>query len=161
MKRLFRPVAYSLIAVLAALAVFGEDSAAPVIAAPMRESRPARPASPGQASLPALRERSVAGLHAGLFAVDRAPPPPPPAPVVEVPPPPPPEPELKVLGWMQTETGPHVFVELENENHDLLPTQTAGTLYRFDAIGGGFAEFTYLPNGQSRRYPISDPTLLD
>jgi hypothetical protein len=91
--------------------------------------------------------------------VDR-PPPPPPAPASSAPQAAP-IPDIKVLGWMQSDTGPDVFVEWNGESHTLKPAESVGDAYRFDRIDAGLAEFTYLPTGESRRYPVSDPALLD
>jgi len=167
MKRWFRPVAYSLIAVLVALAVFGPapDSAADdfVRAAPREPvatpgaSTNVDAAPPGDvaAPLPALRPRGDDGFARDLFA---APPPPPaPAPVEAAAPVEAPVPEIKVLGWLESDGVPQVFVEFAGDTAALTPGQLAGDAYRFDSIGAGTARFTYLPTGATREFEVSDP----
>lgn len=161
MKRYARPVLYGVIVVLALLALMAERPVdASRVAVVQAVSRPAaaRTASPAQFT---LHERRAGAFNGALFNAPRA------APVVEtpvqieLPPSAPPVPDLKILGWMQAAGGPHVFVELNGESHTLTPGQSVGDLYRFDAVGGGFADFTLLSTGESRRYAVTDPALLD
>lgn len=166
MKRHFRPIAYSLIAVLAALALFGGESPADTtVVAPARvhaskENARAERAPEGQ--LPSLRQRGSDAFPAALFAADAIVPAPPaiapPAPALPV------EAasaDLKVLGWMQSGAVPFVFVEWNGTSYTLRQTEMVEEQYRFDEIGGGFASFTYLPTGESRRYAVSDPALME
>ncbi|GAB3094114.1 hypothetical protein [Lysobacter terrae] len=161
MKRWFRPLAYSCIAVLALLAIFGGK--APADATLVEAVRPRSSARHTQAPATqqaALRERRHQHLSAELFAT--------PAPTVSLPPPAqatapvaPPVPEIKVLGWMQSETGPSVFVEFNGENYSLKPAESLDNAYRLDRVEAGFAYFTYVPTGDSRRYPVRDPALIE
>ena len=161
MKRWFRPIAYSSIALLVGLAVFGEgrSSDAGIVEALAPRRAAVAVADDGQSALQPVRERAGQSLPADLFGVE-PPPPPPPAPVASAPQATP-IPELKVLGWMQSDTGPDVFVEFNGESYTLKPTEAIGEAWRFDRIDAGSAEFTYLPTGESRRHPVSDPALLD
>ncbi len=69
--------------------------------------------------------------------------------------------DIRVLGWMSSDAGPLVFVEYRGQNYSLAPTQAVEETYRFDKIGGGLAEFTYLPTGESRQFTVSDPALIE
>jgi hypothetical protein len=167
-KRWFRPVAYSLIAVLVAMAVFANPSpeaaddfvrAVPRDASEAPSEGPATGTTAGEAATeamppPALQPRDDAHFAAGLFAAPAPPPPPPvevPAPVEA------PIPELKVLGWLELDGAPQVFVELNGETDALTPGQLAGDVFRFDSLGAGTARFTYLPTGATREFAVSDP----
>jgi hypothetical protein len=164
-KRHFRPIAYSLIAGLAALALFGGESPADttVIAPAHANARaPVKQVEQPARELPSLRERGSDAFPAGLFAADATAPAAPPVsspapamPVEAVPA------DLKVLGWMQSGTVPFVFVEWNGTSYTLRQTEMVEEQYRFDEIGGGFASFTYLPPGESRRYAVSDPALME
>lgn len=159
MKRWFRPIAYSLILILSAMAVFGGDIPADtVLVRPSvaRQTLQARPAEPG---LTTLHERSRDALPSNLFMVESiaSVTPPPPVPVVVAPS----TPDIKVLGWMLSDSVPYVFVEWGGESHTLEPTESVGDAYRFERVEAGFADFTYLPSGEIRRYTVSDPGLLD
>jgi hypothetical protein len=68
-----------------------------------------------------------------------------------------PVPEIKVLGWLESDGVPQVFVEFGGDTAALTPGQMAGDVYRFDAIGAGKARFTYLPTGATREFEVSDP----
>lgn len=162
MKRWFRPVAYSLILLLLALAVFGgsppaegadESIVHPLAGRPLRET-------PAPTDFDPVRERGAESWSADLFAVparpvEAAPP------VVEAPPAPPPPPDIKVLGWMRSGDVPHVFVEWAGDSYTLKPAESVGDAFRFDRIEAGSADFTHLPTGEARRYPVSDPALLE
>jgi hypothetical protein len=165
MKRWFRPLAYSIIAVLAAVAVFGgkapADASIVEPASAHRDARPSRRATGTVAPSPLTTVRARRpGLPTDLFVVDRPAPPPTTAPEI-VAPVTAPTPEIKVLGWMQSESGPFVFVQWNNESYTLKPTESVDAAYRFDRVEAGFADFTYLPTGESRRYTVRDPALFD
>lgn len=159
MKRWFRPIAYSLILILAALAVFGGEAPHdPVLVEPSisRQTSKADPVGPDFAR---LRDRRREVLPSSLFTVEAI------APVV-VPPPAavtvaPSVPDVKVLGWMLSDSTPYVFVEWSGDSYTLKPTESVGDTYRFERVEAGFADFTYLPTGETRRYTVSDPALLD
>lgn len=169
MKRWFRPVAYSTILALVGLAVFGRSGAEPepVVAAVRPAAHgPSSPRAPlSSMAAPAdslVKPRSDAvfadalffAAHVGPAIAASAP-----VPVAEAAPAPPEE--LKVLGWMLSDTGPLVFVEYRGQSYSLAPTQAVDETYRFDKIGGGLAEFTYLPTGDSRQFTVSDPALIE
>ncbi|WP_368564627.1 hypothetical protein [Pseudoxanthomonas sp. UTMC 1351] len=119
-------------------------------------SRP-KLAAPAAPSL--LAERSAEPMPSELFTAPAAPPlsaPAPPAPVL-----PPPPAEVRILGWMLSDAVPYVFVEWEKENYTLQPEQSVGDLYRFDRISEGSAQFTFLPDGTTRQYPVSDVTMSE
>lgn len=164
MKRYFRPMAYSSIVVLAALALFGGESPADtttVEAAPVRTTTAPIARAQRKSELPTLHERESDAFPAALFAADAAPPTPAPAPAAPAAPVAAAPADLKVLGWMQSGSVPHVFVEWNDTSYTLKRTEMVEDLYRFDEIGGGFANFTYMPTGESRRYAVSDPALLE
>ena len=161
MKRWFRPVAYSIVLALLGLAVFGGSAPADGADEAIVQPAPQRAARDAQApvAIDPVRERRIA-WSANLFGVaprpvEAAPPP------VEVPPTPPAIPDIKVLGWMLSESVPHVFVAWGEESYTLKPSEAVGEAYRFDRIDAGFADFTYLPSGETRRYTVSDPALLE
>lgn len=166
MKRWFRPAAYTVILMLIALAVLGESpSVDPVHATVLpvqvaRAPRLAKPQSTQSLETPAVRDRSDAAFTPALFAA--APRPAAPVVVLSAPMPAPQAPvaELKVLGWMQTESGPYAFVELGGESYTLTPGQIQEP-YRFNKIGGGFAEFTHMPTGTTRQYAVRDPAVIE
>jgi hypothetical protein len=157
--------------VLVALAVFADpapaDPAAQFVragaAGPEPESAPATEAAPpnvqGEApvAVTAVRLRGEATFAADLFAA----PPPPPAPEPMAAPAPgeAPIPVLKVLGFLEADGVPQVFVELAEETFALTPGQLAGDVFRFDSIGAGLARFTYLPTGAAREFPVGDPSV--
>ncbi|EIL98059.1 hypothetical protein RHOFW104T7_15320 [Rhodanobacter thiooxydans] len=162
MKRWFRPVAYSTILILLAVAIFGRPAvpSASVAALPARVAHRAEAAVRPASRAPVLHVRSEEALAASLFdtAVQT---------VAEEAPPavetiaPAPSADLKILGWMQADATPTVFVAYGNENYTLTPTQSVKDVYRFDKIGGGQAVFTYLPTGEARQYAVSDPALSE
>lgn len=163
MKRWFRPVAYSLILLLLALAVFGgsppaegadESIVRPIAARPLRDAQESAGFDP-------LRARIAEAWSADLFAVPARAVEAPPPQVAEAPAAPPPAPDIKVLGWMRSDDVPHVFVEWAGESHTLKPSESVGDAYRFDRLEAGSADFTHLPTGEPRRYPVSDPALLE
>lgn len=165
MKRYFRPVAYSVIAGLLALALLGETPAdTPAFVKPVARQLPMPSVSP-EPEPPSLVMRPQLELSAGLFASRMAPSaaasaPEPPQPSVL---PPEPASEMTVFGWMvsRAQTDPYVFVSIGNEHYTLSPGESAAGAYRFERIGGGIAEFTHLPSGQPREYAVSDPTVVD
>lgn len=155
MKRWFRPVAYSIIALLAVLAVFGDgtsveaETATPATTVALAVPAPVEP-------LPAIRERKPAAFPIELFATEQAVL----APVSVVPPSvstPPPPAEIKVLGWMVSEAVPYAFIEWKGASHTLALNEAVEDTFRFDAVGGGLASFTHLPTGEVRQYPVSNP----
>lgn len=160
MKKYVRLLAYCVIVVLLALAVFNRESpqAFEIVEASRPNAGPAsRPAPPpGRAE---MTKRHDSALSPQLFSSPAKAPVPGPAPFEAIPVAPPAD--IKVLGWMLSETVPYVFVEWQNESYTLSPTQSAGETYRFDRIGGGFADFTYLPTGATRQYVVSDPALTE
>lgn len=164
MKRWFRPVAYSLVLGLAWLAIFGDAPADVPVAAPADvatlHAMPAAGDLDPRATAPAILKRRGGAWAPTLFAVSHkavvAV-----APVEMMAPPPAPLADIKILGWMQTEAQPHVFIEWNSESYTLTPTQSADEVYRFDGIGGGIANFTYLPTGETRTYAVSDPALIE
>lgn len=162
MKRWFRPVAWSIILVLLALALFGgersDPSAAVALVAPTHRPPPGAPVAPAKpAALPARSAISTALFEADTV-VEAAP-----APAVSVAPVPPPAvvSDLKVLGWMQSDGETIVFVEYAGQTYTLSPLQVAGGAYRFEQIGAGQASFTFLPTGEARQYAVSDPAVLE
>lgn len=159
MKKFLRPMAYSIIALLVALAIFaknpsetGQNERPPTAVA-------SRSALVTDASPPMLGKRSDQDLAPALFSIEKKTSPlvTPVAPTVaEVAPP-----DIKILGWMLSESVPHVFLEWKNESFTLTPGELLDQTYRFDKIGAGFADFTYLPTGETRRYTVSDPALTE
>ena len=161
MKRWFRPVAYSTIVILAVLAIFGGAPAEEAVAASVQPDRMStRAARPVATELPVVvarldesfapelfvaPERHVAVAPAALSAPVTTPAPP----------------ELKVLGWMISGSIPYVFVEVGGENYTLSMEQPVAGDYRFDRIGGGVVDFSYLPTGQGRQYAVSDPAVIE
>lgn len=166
MRRWFRPVAYSLIALLGALAIFGKP---PVEANDEATVQPLRTASPSRrinrateaTTASVLRTRDTDSMLVDLFdgvaeAESVAA-----QPAADVAPAVAPPPELKILGWMESGGLPTVFVQYANESYTLTPSQSVDGVFRFEKIGGGQAEFTYLPTGESRQYAVSDPALSE
>lgn len=161
MKRWFRPVAWSIILVLLALAVFGgkrPESSAAVVVAPTRRlprSMPAAPVTeetlPGRSAISAALFKADAVVEATPAPATSAAPAPPEAVVSD----------LKVLGWMQSGGETLVFVEYAGQTYTLSPQQVAGGAYRFEQIGAGQANFTFLPTGEARQYAVSDPAVLE
>lgn len=155
MKRWFRPVAYSIIALLVVLAIFGDKTSAgeeQVGLAPAVASVARAPLEP----LPVILERKPAAFPMELFMTEQAVL----APVSVVPPSvstPPPRAEIKVLGWMVSEAVPYAFIEWKGTSHTLALNEAVEDTFRFDAVGGGTASFTYLPTGEVRQYPVSNP----
>lgn len=157
MKRHFRPAAYTVtvIALLVALLIREPDASFQVVHATPRNASPPRAAD--SPDVPRLARRPTAALSPRLFAtrakavelqveqIDAIP-------VMA------PE-DIKVLGWMLSDVDPYIFVDWQDENYTLSPSQSVGDTYRFDRIGGGFADFTYLPTGATRQYAVSDPAL--
>ncbi|NZA25161.1 hypothetical protein H0E84_02090 [Luteimonas sp. SJ-92] len=141
------------------LALFGEQAPTGTgESGVVPQLRAATPAEREQ-TLPEIGQRDAGSFPVGLFPLDLAPPPPPSRP--PEPPPPPAPAEIKVLGWMMSGSVPHVFVEWNDVNYTLMREEAVEDVYRFDGIGGGFAEFTYLPTGEGRRYSVRDPALLE
>lgn len=163
MKRWFRPLAYSTILVLLAVAILGRPAAAPddAVVLPTRVVHRVE-AKTDSANVPAsrLRVRDKQAWAAGLFHATEQPIPEQVAPVTETAPPAAPA-DLKILGWMLADTTPTVFVAYGKENYTLTPAQSVQDVYRFDKIGGGQAVFTYLPTGETRQYEVSDPALSE
>lgn len=164
MKRWFRPIAYSAILILVAMAIFGRPSARnadAVVLSTRVAHRAMAPAGSGETksafTLHARRDEALAAtlFHASAPALTRD--------VAPAAAPATPEPpaDLKILGWMLSDTMPTVFVTYGNENYTLSPTQSVNGVYRFDEIGGGQAVFTYLPTGEVRQYAVSDPALSE
>lgn len=170
MKRWFRPVAYSLVLILAGLAIFGgkpRAAATPDVVRPVERTRVAtrvRAAESPEAPAPMLAARSQQPMAADLFAAPAsvAAMPAPATTVAEIPSPtrsaPP---DLKVLGWMLADGKPVVFAQIGGEHFVLAPGQDADSPYRFDRLGGGLAVFTYLPNGTRREFAVGDPESSD
>lgn len=163
MKRYFRPLSYSVIAVLAALAIFGEAPAdLPHAVEPSRRATEPQSASSSARTLPLIEDRPELALSSNLFGIDpeRAPAP---AQVMLPPVEAAPPAEILVLGWMLSGSGtkPQVFVSWNNDHYTLSPSESVGDTYRFDQIGGGFADFTYLPTGEPRQYAVSDPAVIE
>lgn len=159
MKRYFRPVAYSAILVLGLLAIFdGEPATVPAVDqdAPVA-TRPRQFAS--DQSVANLAWRTNEALPLELFATN--------AKVLVAPTSPAPTvaqtalPDIKVLGWMLADSKPYIFLDWSNENYTLSPGESVGDMYRFDTIGQGFADFTFLPTGEARRYTVSDPVSIE
>lgn len=169
MKRWFRPAAYSIILALVGLAVFGKSGAEPepvvaaVRSAEHGQTSSRSPRTPVDAPASAIVEpRSEAAFADQLFFAPReAPLAAAAGPVPEQDAAPAPADELRVLGWMLSDAGPLVFVEYRGQSYSLAPTQAVEETYRFDKIGGGLAEFTYLPTGDSRQFTVSDPALIE
>lgn len=164
MKRWFRPVVYSLVLALALLAILGEAPADIPIAAPAGVPALRARIVPSDVDAPArppmVLERSNGAFAPALFAVERkAAPVVAPVPMVALQPAPPAD--IKILGWMQAGALPHVFIEWNGESYTLTPTQSVGEMYRFEKIGDGSADFTFLPTGETRRYAVSDPALIE
>lgn len=162
MKRWFRPVAYSIILLLLALAIFGR-SAEPMTRADLSPHAAAARthATPPFASPQfGLQQRGDGALAPSLFKGVAKPEIQESAPPVEVVVPAAPV-ELKMLGWMLADATPTVFVAYGNENYTLAPTQSVQDLYRFEKIGDGEAVFTYLPTGESKTYAVTDPALSE
>ena len=160
MKKYGRPLGYCVIVVLLALALFNRKS--PQAFEIVEASRPnagsaSRPAPPPERA--EMTKRLNPALSLQLFSSPAKAPAPVPAPFEAIPVTPPAD--IKVLGWMLSEAVPYVFVEWQNESYTLSPAQSAGETYRFDRIGGGFADFTYLPTGATRQYVVSDPALTE
>jgi hypothetical protein len=159
MKKYFRPIAYSVITLLVALAMFAKNPPETSQSERSPTAVTSRGVPAADDSSPLLGKRSDQDLAPALFAVDKkAPPPAPPVTpaAAEAPPP-----DIKILGWMLSESVPHVFVDWKNESFTLIPGESLDQTYRFDKIGAGFADFTYLPTGETRRYTVSDPALIE
>jgi len=158
-KKYFRPVAYSIIVLLVALAMFAKN---PPEAGQVEHS-PGTVGSPralaADAHSPFLVQRSDQDPAPALFSVAKKAPPSVPvaAPVATEAPPP----DIKILGWMMSESVPHVFVDWKNESYTLTPGESLDGIFRFEKIGAGFADFIYLPTGETRRYTVSDPALIE
>ena len=159
MKRYVRPLVYCVIVVLLTLAVFNQKSS-PALEI-VEASRPhAAPTSPPPTSEQVgMMTRGSLALSPQLFPSPVKTPEPTPASFETIPAAPPAD--IKILGWMLSEAVPYVFVEWQNESYTLSPAQSAGETYRFDRIGDGFADFTYLPTGAARQYVVSDPALTE
>lgn len=161
MKRWFRPVAWSIILVLLALAVFGgkrPESSAAVVVAPTHRSLRSAPiaaaradALPGRSAISTVLFQADAVVEAAPARVASTAPPSSEAVVSD----------LKVLGWMQSGGETLVFVEYAGQTYTLSPLQVAGSAYRFEQIGAGQATFTFLPTGEARQYAVSDPAVLE
>lgn len=168
MKRWFRPLAYSIIAVLVVLAVWpvpppqDDESVAAVVAPSVREPRDAPVASASAG--PQLAPRAEAMLSARLFSA--------PATaaaaeeVIELPVLPELEPseviiEPKVVGWMQMGEVPYVFVEYAGAHHALAPGEEVDGVYQLEGVDDGYAQFKHLPTGQERLYPVSEPDAVE
>jgi hypothetical protein len=163
MKRWFRPVAYSAILVLLAVAILGRPATAPAdaVVLPARVAhRIEATARPASVPTSRLQARSKQAWPVGLFGAADQPIAEQAAPVAEAAAPAPPA-DLKILGWMLADATPTVFVAYGNENYTLTPAQSVQDVYRFDKIGGGQAVFTYLPTGETRQYAVSDPALSE
>jgi hypothetical protein len=162
MKRWFRPVAWSIILVLLALALFGgerpESSSAVAVVAPVRRPPRSAPVAPARAEALPGRSAISAALFEADTVVEAAP-----APAVAVAPASPAAvvSDLKVLGWMQSGGETLVFVEYAGQTYTLSPQQVAAGAYRFERIGAGQASFTFLPTGEARQYAVSDPAVLE
>ena len=111
-------------------------------------------------ALPAMLDRR-GSMPVALFAVDPPAPMATPEPVAAMPAGPPPPPELRLLGWVLADQVPWVSVQANNTSYTLQPDEQVEGLYRFDGVHEGMAVFTYLPDGTSRQYPVSDVTLSD
>lgn len=164
MKRWFRPVAYSTIVILTMLAVFGGAPTDEAVAASVQPDRiSTRAARPVATELPVVLARIDESFAPALFvAPARQAPVAPVAPVaLHTPVTTPAPPELKMLGWMMSDSVPYVFVEVGGESYTLSPAQPVAGDYRFDRIGDGVADFSYLPTGQGRQYAVSDPAVIE
>lgn len=160
MKKYARPLGYCVIVVLLALAVFNRKSpqAFEIVEASRPDAGSASRSAPPSERAEMIRRRN-SSLSLQLFSSPAKAPVPPPPSFEAIPVAPPAD--IKVLGWMLSEAVPYVFVEWQNESYTLSPAQSAGETYRFDRIGGGFADFTYLPTGATRQYVVSDPALTE
>jgi hypothetical protein len=58
---------------------------------------------------------------------------------------------------MLSESAPYAFVEWDGTSYSLMPEQTVEDVFRFDSISDGLANFTYLPTGETRQYPVNNP----
>ena len=166
MKRWFRPIAYSTILILLAVAILGhppEPSGDAVVLPTQGSHRIERTRSTVRSesvNASRLHVRNKQAWAAGLFETADQPTSAEAAPVAEtlVPASPP---DLKILGWMLADATPTVFVAYGNENYTLAPSQSVEDVYRFDKIGDGLAVFTYMPTGETRQYAVSDPALSE
>lgn len=161
MKHWFRPAAYSTIVILAALAVFGGAPTEEAVAASVQPDRVStRAARPVATEPPVVRARLDESFAPALFVAPERQLPVAPV-VLSVPVTTPAPPELKMLGWMMSNSVPYVFVEVGGESYTLSPAQPIAGDYRFDRIGDGMVDFSYLPTGQGRQYAVSDPAVIE
>lgn len=135
---------------------------APVTVMPISSGQRVRPAAHQDTvlSLPVMVDRD-GGMPLDLFAVDPPAAPVAPEPVASPPTGPPPPPDLRLLGWVLADRVPWVSVQANNTSYTLRPDEQVEDLYRYDGVREGMAVFTYLPDGTSRQYPISDVTFSD
>lgn len=132
------------------------EAPATVLPAPSRTARPlAMPVAPAT-----LAPATVAGrsgrMPEDLFGVEPPPPPPPTRPVDLPVASAPPVPPLQMLGWVLADRVPWVSVTVGNASYTLQPGEQAEALYRFDGVEEQMAVFTYLPDGTTRQYPLSE-----
>lgn len=162
MKRWFRPVAYSTIALLSVLALWGGGQTEVAVAAPMQPERTsARSAGTVPPELPVVQARVDESFASELFVAPERTAPAAPVelstPVMASSAPP----ELKMLGWMMSDSVPYVFVEVGGTSYTLSPGEPEAGDYRFESIGAGVVDFVYLPTGQTHQYAISDPAVVE
>ncbi|HEY1137603.1 MAG TPA: hypothetical protein VGE64_08950 [Xanthomonadaceae bacterium] len=166
MKHWSRPVLYSAVVILAVMAYLAppktEDDLlvnkeSGVSAKPRRQLSSERDAD----AFIAIAPRRSKPMVSNLFPAEPKPQPVHVEKAVDAVPLPSPMPEFKVLGWMELETVPHVFIELSGESHTLSPGEAIADVYRFEKMGAGVAVFTYLPDGRVREFAVSDPALSE
>lgn len=166
MKRWARPLVYLLVVTLAVMAYLAppeseDDLLATRIRPDRTDARRVERGRPHGDGFIAIAPRLSKPMAKDLFPAEAAV-----QPTVAVEAPdvalsPPPMPDLKILGWMELESVPHVFIELSGESHTLIPGATAADLYRFEKMGAGVAVFSYLPDGRLREFAVSDPALSE
>jgi hypothetical protein len=165
-KRWFRPVLYAVMAILAIMAYLAPPEDDDDLLASRKRvvsMKPRRDVSGVRdiGGFVAIEPRRVEPMVPDLFQAEPKPQPVVVEKAIDAASSPAPMPDLKILGWMELETIPHVFIELSGESHTLSPGEIVADVYRFEKMGAGVAVFSYMPDGRVREFAISDPALSE
>jgi len=132
------------------------EAPATVLPAPSRTARPLAMPAPSGPLAPTPVAGRLGRMPQDLFGVE----PPPPAPTTRPVDMPvasaPPVPQLQLLGWVLADRVAWVSVTVGNASYTLKPGEQAEALYRYDGVEEQMAVFTYLPDGTTRQYPLSE-----